>query len=85
MLDWIYEYNQQLARFGVSDDLVGNGFITLQNAYRRKIHMQIYPLVSNILIKEKEAVVEKDKKGLLFTFSAQSIFEIFNSPLDLLV
>lgn len=47
--------------------------------------MQIYPLVSNILIKEKEAKIEKNKKGFYFTYSAQSIFDIFNNPFDLLV
>ena len=47
--------------------------------------MYIYPLVFNILIKEKEINIETDLKGKLYTQSALSIFEIFNYSLDLLI
>ena len=45
-------------RFGISDDSLELGAQTLCSAYARKLHMQIVPLVVNILKKERKTHAE---------------------------
>jgi hypothetical protein len=69
----------------VTDDLVENGFKTLCNAYKRKLHMQIYPVVTKVLLNEKNAEVEEDQKGQLVTNTPSDIFKIFNDAFELIL
>lgn len=38
LIDYAYQYHNKLRKFGVREDFLYNGFITLCNAYSRKIH-----------------------------------------------
>lgn len=38
IIDWSNQYNMKLMKFGVREDTLINGFLTLCNAYSRKIH-----------------------------------------------
>ncbi len=82
LLHYTYEYNQILTRFGIKDDEIENGYKTLCNAYKIKIHVNIYPLITNILMKEREIEIEKESDGTLYTHSSNDIFKIFISALD---
>jgi len=39
MLQWTYNYHVTLSKFGVKDDEVENGYKTLCDAYKIKIHI----------------------------------------------
>jgi len=52
VIDWCQIYIKDLKRFGVTDVYLQNGLNNLCNAYSRKIHSQINPLVVNILKQE---------------------------------
>lgn len=54
IIDWCQIYIKDLKRFGVTDVYLQNGLNNLCNAYSRKIHSQINPLVVNILTQEIE-------------------------------
>jgi len=54
LVDWTYNYFADLAKFGVKDGSLENGFLTLCNAYGRKVHTQLYPLIVGILKNEKD-------------------------------
>jgi hypothetical protein len=74
LVDWTYTYNLDLLKFGVKDGLIENGYLTLCNAYGKKIFAQLLPLLVGILKTEKdEEAVEEDGYGFLFT----------NAPFDL--
>lgn len=62
LIDWMDIYCTSLQKFGVSDDSIMNGFITLCNAYKRKIHMQLYPMISNVLMKERDSKPYEDDR-----------------------
>jgi len=84
LLEWVYEYYTLLKKFGVTDDALNNGYLTLVNAYKRKIHMQIYPMITNVLIRERDAKIEESDSGYLYTHSPNDIFKIFNEVFDIL-
>lgn len=52
LVDWCYTYLTQLRQFGISDLHLQNGLNNLCNAYSRKVHSQINPLVVCILQQE---------------------------------
>jgi hypothetical protein len=84
LLQWIYDYMMTLKKFGVKDDSVDNGYLRLIEAYKRKIHMQIYPMITNVLIREREAEIEEAESGDLYTHSPNDIFKIFNEVFEVL-
>lgn len=91
--EWVHKYMTTLKRFGIKDDSLENGYLTLVNAYKRKIHMQIYPMITNVLIREREGHIESSPDGKLYTHSPNDIFKIFlevfevlsNSPMKELI
>jgi len=88
LCDWIFEYMKGLKRFGVSDDVIKNGFTSLCNSYKRKVHLQLYPMVTNTLIKDRKSeVVEREKRGeiKLFTDGPKDVFKIFNEVLEVIL
>ena len=84
LLEWIFEYMTTLNKFGIKDDSIDNGYLILWGAYKRKIHMQIYPMITNVLIREREAEVEESESGVLYTHSPADIFKIFNEVFEIL-
>lgn len=85
--DWIYEYIKGLQKFGVSDDSIKNGFISLCNSYKRKVHLQLYPMVTNALICDKKSEpFEVNQRGSvkLYTNAPRDIFRIFNEVLEVI-
>ena len=85
--DWVYNYMKGLQRFGVSDDSIKNGFTSLCNSYKRKVHLQLYPLVTSALVKDKESdPIEVKQKGhyKLYTNGPKDVFKIFNEVLDVI-
>lgn len=84
ILQWIYDYMMTLKKFGVKDDSLDNGYLTLVEAYKRKIHMQIYPMITNVLIREREAEIKETESGDLYTHSPNDIFKIFNEVFEVL-
>jgi hypothetical protein len=85
--DWIYEYMKGLLKFGVSDDTIKNGFISLCNSYKRKVHLQLYPLVTNALIRDKNSepiTINKRGQPKLYTNGPKDVFKIFNEVLELI-
>ena len=85
LLEFVYEYHTQLKKFGIKDDSFHNGYLTLVNAYKRKIHMQIYPMITNVLIREREGHVETSPEGQLYTHSPNDIFKIFLEVFEVLL
>ena len=49
MVDFTYTYFRNLKKFGITDDSVENGYLALCNAYAKKTHTQIMPIIINIL------------------------------------
>ena len=49
LVDWCHSYLKEMKQFGMTDMYLQNGFNNLCNAYSRKIHSQINPLVVNII------------------------------------
>jgi hypothetical protein len=49
LVDWTFKYNNELNRYGIQDDGLSTGFVKLCNAYARKIHSQLIPMMMNIL------------------------------------
>lgn len=47
--------------------------------------MQIYPVVTKVLLNEKNAEVEEDQKGQLVTNTPSDIFKIFNDAFELIL
>ena len=76
LVDWTYRYSRELRKFGISDDSIENGYLQLCNAYAKKTHAQIMPMVINILRQERDSKqIEQDpKQGFLYT----------NAPFDLM-
>jgi len=54
LVDWCHIYLKQLKQFGITDTYLQNGFNNLCNAYSRKIHSQINPIIVNILQQEAD-------------------------------
>jgi len=54
LVDWAFKYNNELNRYGVHDDGLESGFVKLCNAYARKIHSQLIPMMINILRAESD-------------------------------
>jgi len=52
MVDFAYTYHNKQRKFGVREDSLWNGFLILCNAYSRKIHSQITPLILGVLENE---------------------------------
>ena len=82
LLEWTYNYHMSLTKFGINYDSVKNGYLTLCNAYKRKIHLQIYPMVTNVLIRERDSEIEDQGNGELYTHSPNDIFKIFSEVFD---
>jgi hypothetical protein len=84
LLEWLHQYLTSLKRFGINDDSLENGYHTLVNAYKRKIHMQIYPMITNVLIRERDGNIEESESGELYTHSPADIFKIFMEVFDVI-
>lgn len=86
MLQWTYNYHSTLSKFGVKDDEVENGYKTLCDAYKIKIHIQLYPLITNVLIKERNMGIEQNEgsnQQIYFTNSPHDIFKIFYEIIEM--
>ena len=83
LLEWIYQYLTSFEKFGIKDDSLSNGYLTLVNAYKRKIHLQIYPMITNVLIRERNSEIEVQKR-VLYTHSPSDIFKIFLEVFEVL-
>lgn len=46
--------------------------------------MQLFPLITNILINEEKAEIEKDNKGHYFTIAPKNVILCFNESLELI-
>ena len=70
MVDWCYQYINELKKFGINDHHLKNGYINLCEAYSRKVHSQINPLVVVVIEQEmdyKNSVFEGEADGVLNT------------------
>jgi len=68
MIDWAYCYYKELKKFGIHDDAVENGYISLCNAYARKTHSKLLPLIISVLRNEKNKdAVESSHDNCLHT------------------
>mmetsp|Transcript_7366 Transcript_7366/g.6888 ORF Transcript_7366/g.6888 Transcript_7366/m.6888 type:complete len:109 (-) Transcript_7366:190-516(-) len=47
--------------------------------------MQIYPMITNVLIREREGHIETDADGKLYTHSPNDIFKIFLEVFEVLL
>lgn len=68
-----------LKKFGVSDDSLKNGFISLCNSYKRKIHIQVYPMITTVLVKDRESkpeMIEERDELKLYTNGPGDMFKI---------
>jgi hypothetical protein len=73
-----------LKTFGISDDALENGYLTLCNAYARKIHSQVMPMIINVLKSEKDTnAVEEDNDGYLFTNAPFNMLKIFSESFQI--
>lgn len=79
IIDYSFTYYNKLRKFGVRDDFLYNGFLILCNAYARKIHSQITPIILNILEAESkiEKAVEADHRSCLHTNAPESLIKLF--------
>lgn len=85
LCQWINDYMKGLQKFGVSDDSLKNGFISLCNSYKRKTHLQLHPLVTNALINDRNNEPEEiEQRGAykLFTNGPKDIFKIFHEAYE---
>ena len=86
LVDWTYQYNVDLSKFGVKDGLIENGYITICQAYAKKIHSQIVPLMVGILKSEKEQeAVEEDGHGVLFTNAPYDMVKILEMSFEIVL
>jgi len=72
-------------KFGVRDDEVENGYKILCDAYKTKIHLQLYPLITNVLIKERNIEIEKDDNDCYYTNAPNDIFKIFYDTFEMIL
>lgn len=77
MIDFAYTYICKKRKFGVSDDYLKNGFMVLCNAYGRKIHSQLIPLILGILEGEKTFQYETDYEGIVNTVAPEGLIKLF--------
>lgn len=79
LIDYAFQYHNKLRKFGVREDFLYNGFITLCNAYSRKIHSQITPIILNILEGESkhDKAAEEDHRRCLHTIAPESLIKLF--------
>lgn len=85
LCEWVHQYMTTLKKFGIKDESLENGYLTLVNAYKRKIHMQIYPMITNVLLKERDSEIETSSKGELYTHSPGDIFKIFLEVFEVMI
>ena len=77
LIEWCEVYKRDLQKFGVKDDTLNNGIHTLRKGYARKIHIQITPLLLNIVRNELQTDPDIDEKGHFCTNSPNDFNRIF--------
>lgn len=79
MVDWNFQYLNSLKKYGIREDTLANGLEQICNAYARKTHSQITPLILGIIQTDAdyENAWEADHKGLVFTSMPDSIMRLF--------
>ena len=68
LIEWCEKYSKDLLKFGVKDDALNHGIKTLRCAYARKVHIQITPVLLNIIRSDREIEPIMDDKGKLLTY-----------------
>ncbi len=61
-----------------------NGYITLCDAYKVKVNLQLYPLITNVLIKERNMEIQKDDDDCFHTHAPNDIFKIFFETFEMI-
>lgn len=85
ILEWTYNYYMTLSKFGIKEGEIENGYLTLCQAYKMKIHLQIHPLIRNVLLAERQIEIETDEdKGFLYTHAPADIFKIFVEAFEMI-
>ena len=85
LCEWVNDYMQGLKKFGVSDDSLKNGFISLCNSYKRKTHIQVYPMITTVLLKDRESEpeeVEERSEYKLYTNGPKDMFKVFSEAFE---
>ena len=82
LIEWSESYANDLKTFGIKDDSLNNGIKTLRCGYSRKIHIQITPLLLNIIRNERQLEPDFDDKGYLCTNSPKDFHGIFTEMLE---
>jgi hypothetical protein len=79
VIDFAYTYHNKQTKFGVREDSLYNGFLILCNAYSRKIHSQITPLIIGVLETDSnyKDAVEADHNGILHTVAPEGLIKLF--------
>jgi hypothetical protein len=79
VIDFAYTYHNKQRKYGVREDSLYNGFLILCNAYSRKIHSQITPLILGVLENEShvDTCVEADHNGILHTVAPEGLIKLF--------
>jgi hypothetical protein len=72
IIDFAYDLICKQQKYGVKEDRLLNGFMFLCNAYSRKIHSQITPLIIGVL--KNEATHEyEEKNGIMKTLAPEGL------------
>ena len=82
LIEWCEEYTRDLQKFGVKDDALLNGIRTLRCGYARKIHIQVTPLLLNIVSNERQMDPDIDDKGHFCTNAPKDFHRIFAGMLE---
>ena len=82
LIEWCEIYAKDLLKFGVKDDSLNNGIRTLRCGYARKIHIQITPLMHNIVRNERQLDPDIDEKGYFCTSGPKDFHRIFSEMLE---
>ena len=65
LIEWCENYSKDLLKFGIKDDSLDNGIRTLRLAYARKVHIQITPVLLNIIRQDRSKGTQLDEHGKL--------------------
>ena len=81
LIEWTTQYSESLRRFGINDEGLDLGNDTLHNAYQHKVHMQITPLLVNILKNQRFQPPDEDEHHHLYTQAPEAVFKLFGESL----
>lgn len=71
-----------MRKFGINDSSIENGYHILCNAYTRKVHIHIIPLIINILKTERKCIPEVYDDGAIYTNAPFDMFKIYSEIFD---